>query len=364
MDYKVIDISKFNNITNFKQAASNVDGVIIRAGYRAFRTGQLMVDPKFKQYIEGFLSVGAKVGIYYFTTAINAAEGRQEAEFAVSLIKPYKISFPIFVDTEIADVKDKNGRSDKLTKGPRTEAVCAFCNRVRELGYEAGIYASDSWFVSQLDYNKVKPYKKWVASYSYAPKRVTNYTAWQYTSSGTIPGIAGRVDISHYYEEIGSSPKQEEKPKPVTEQTTPTNKISVKFGDTGALVKDLQMKLNKLGYKLVVDGEFGKNTKNAVIDFQKKYGLVVDGIAGTKTFGKINELINSKPALEVGVPVHLKETPLYSSSITPKITRKVTAEWYIAVTTLVAGRIRVKKDKSTNIVAGWVNWSDIKDQFR
>ena len=74
MEYKVIDLSKFNNVTNFKQVASDVDGVILRAGYRAFKTGQLVVDPKFKQYIEGFTSVGAKVGIYFFTTAINVAE--------------------------------------------------------------------------------------------------------------------------------------------------------------------------------------------------------------------------------------------------------------------------------------------------
>lgn len=53
-------------------------------------------------------------------------------------------------------------------------------------------------------------------------------------------------------------------------------------------IKDLQSKLNKFGYNLAVDGYAGEQTYNALGDFQSKNGLVVDKIAGVKTFKKLN----------------------------------------------------------------------------
>jgi len=60
----------------------------------------------------------------------------------------------------------------------------------------------------------------------------------------------------------------------------------------GNRCKELQEKLNKVGYNLDVDGDFGQLTYNALIDFQSKNGLDVDGYAGVKSFGKLNELIS------------------------------------------------------------------------
>jgi len=74
------------------------------------------------------------------------------------------------------------------------------------------------------------------------------------------------------------------------------------IGSRGNAVKILQRKLNKLGYNLSVDGIFGRNTRRAVIDFQKKYGLVPDGIVGKKTWTKLFKL--------TGVPVIKKERKL------------------------------------------------------
>ena len=54
-------------------------------------------------------------------------------------------------------------------------------------------------------------------------------------------------------------------------------------------VKDLQGKLNRKGYNLVIDGIVGDYTLAAIKDFQRKNGLVVDGIAGPATFKKLDE---------------------------------------------------------------------------
>lgn len=76
----------------------------------------------------------------------------------------------------------------------------------------------------------------------------------------------------------------------------------LEIGDSGADVKTLQQKLNKLrikddaGRKLKEDGEFGSATQQSVIRFQKKYGLEVDGKAGKNTINKLDALIASQDA--------------------------------------------------------------------
>ncbi|WP_051350724.1 N-acetylmuramoyl-L-alanine amidase [Caloramator sp. ALD01] len=57
----------------------------------------------------------------------------------------------------------------------------------------------------------------------------------------------------------------------------------MKMGHIGEYVKQLQTRLNELGYNLAVDGSFGPATDRAVRDFQKKKGLVVDGYVGPAT---------------------------------------------------------------------------------
>lgn len=62
----------------------------------------------------------------------------------------------------------------------------------------------------------------------------------------------------------------------------------VAYGSQGSAVKQLQNELNKRGYTLDEDGIFGKKTRAAVRDYQKKKGLtMVDGIAGDETWGSL-----------------------------------------------------------------------------
>jgi len=63
---------------------------------------------------------------------------------------------------------------------------------------------------------------------------------------------------------------------------------TLKLRAKGDSVRLLQELLNKAGYELIVDGDFGKKTEDAVKDFQKKKNLIVDGIVGTKTWMKLN----------------------------------------------------------------------------
>lgn len=205
MSWEVIDVSKFQTITDYTAAANSVNGVLIRVGYRGYgSSGTLVVDPKFNSHYNGF-SGKTKVGIYWFTNAISTAEARAEADFVYRQIKDKRIDFPVYLDSEIADVNNHSGRADSLGASERTTYAIAFMDRMIELGYRAGIYASDAWFRGNLQLSRLenKQYSLWVAKYSSSsPKYVSNYDGWQYTSDAYINGISGRVDKSHFYNDV------------------------------------------------------------------------------------------------------------------------------------------------------------------
>ena len=71
---------------------------------------------------------------------------------------------------------------------------------------------------------------------------------------------------------------------------------TLRIGDTGAEVKELQRLLNQTGANLTIDGHFGEKTKSSVIKFQKKNGLDQDGIVGPKTWLKLGVL--EKPTIK------------------------------------------------------------------
>ncbi|MEP0955066.1 peptidoglycan-binding domain-containing protein [Microcoleus sp. FACHB-1515] len=58
-------------------------------------------------------------------------------------------------------------------------------------------------------------------------------------------------------------------------------------GDRNQAVAELQMALNRWGIRVVVDGDFGRFTKAAVIRFQQQRNLRADGIVGNKTWGEL-----------------------------------------------------------------------------
>ncbi len=191
-----IDVSKWQgNIDWGAVATSGISFAIIRVGYRGATTGALIEDPYFRQNIAGATRAGIKVGVYFFTQAVNEAEAIEEASMAVSLISGYKVTYPVFIDTESAT----NGRANGLDVGTRTAVVQAFCRTVAASGYKAGVYASKSWYNSKLNASGLSNYTIWVAQYNATCTYTGKYNMWQYTSKGSVPGINGNVDMNISY---------------------------------------------------------------------------------------------------------------------------------------------------------------------
>ena len=190
-----IDVSTWNgNIDWNKVKNSGVSYVIIRTGYRGSTQGALVEDNKFRQNIKGATNAGLKVGVYFFTQAINEVEAVEEASMVLSQIKGYKLAYPVFIDVE-----SSGGRADGLSTSDRTKIVNAFCQTIQNNGYRAGIYANKTWFTNKLNTSALSGYKIWLAQYNSSVTYKGRYDMWQYSDKGKINGISGNVDMNLSY---------------------------------------------------------------------------------------------------------------------------------------------------------------------
>ncbi len=110
----------------------------------------------------------------------------------------------------------------------------------------------------------------------YGDTTVAAVKAFQKKYNLTADGIAGKETLKKLDSvyETANSAKDDD---------------SLRMGDSGSAVKDLQTKLKKLGYyDGTVDSTFGSGTYAAVKAFQKKYNLTADGVAGSETLKKLD----------------------------------------------------------------------------
>lgn len=204
-----IDVSKYQGNIDWAQVkAAGVDFAMIRLGYRGSGTGVLVEDPYFEKNIKGAYENGIKVGVYFFSQALNEQEAIEEASFCLSYLKKmgqYKITYPVAIDVEDAyyTVKENGkdvtypGRMNGLSKAQYTANVNAFSETIKAAGYTPMVYANGNWLTYKLDRSQIWA-DIWMAHYTSDTQTSYNYgyKIWQYTSKATIPGIKGNVDMN------------------------------------------------------------------------------------------------------------------------------------------------------------------------
>lgn len=191
----IIDLSQWNTVEDWDAVKGAVDAVILRCGYTLSTQRDLTVcvDHKYPAYRAACEARGIPISLYYFTNATTPQEAQIEASYVANECRGlHGYTLPVFVDSERVS---GTGRADNLIREQRTKCVRAFCAALQASGVPAGIYASDSWMTEQLDMDKL-PFSLWVAAWGASRPRHEDYVLWQYSNSGTIPGINGRVDMS------------------------------------------------------------------------------------------------------------------------------------------------------------------------
>lgn len=194
-----VDVSKYQGAVDWQQVReAGISFAIVRLGYRGYgEEGKLVLDEYYEQNVQGALAAGLKVGVYFFSQAVNEEEAREEAQFVLEHTEGYTLDGPIVFDTE--EIKNDTARTDNLTGSQFTDHCIAFCDVIEEAGKEPMIYANMKWMAFTLDLTRLAGYRKWYADYEAIPQCPYEYTIWQFTESGTVPGIQGNVDINVWF---------------------------------------------------------------------------------------------------------------------------------------------------------------------
>lgn len=183
-----IDVSRWQGEVNWSQVAAD-DVSFVMLGTRS--KGE--IDPYFHKNIQGAANAGVQVGAYIYSLATTPQMAVEEANFVLNLIKDYPVSYPVAFDME-DDVQKV------LSKEQLAEIANAFCSTISAAGYYPIIYANEYWLNNHLDMSLMN-YPVWVARYSVKPT-YGSPVMWQATSTGSVKGISGNVDIDFQFRDF------------------------------------------------------------------------------------------------------------------------------------------------------------------
>lgn len=206
MTLKVIDVSAHNGTILWRNVKGKVDAAILRAGYRGYGSaGTLAEDKRFRANAAAANALNIPIGAYWLSQALNEKEAEEEAAYLVKLLKPFRIAYPVYLDSEYCE-QNANGRGDRITKTQRTKNALAFLKAVAAAGYTAGLYCAENWFTAEIDGDAIRKagYTIWCARLAGKP-RIGDHDAWQYTWTAKVPGVPGSVDMSEFYRDFAKS---------------------------------------------------------------------------------------------------------------------------------------------------------------
>lgn len=283
MTTKTADTSAWQDsisVATWQKNKSSIPQVILRSSYTSWNSAfKLSKDGDFENNIKTAYKAGMKIGIYHYSQAKNETEAKKEAEYCLKMIKAYKayITLPVFFDFEFGG-RWTSSMARKRGKHGCKQLCDAFCNTIKAAGYKTGVYANLSTLNAYLPFDLYKHWSIWVAQYHSRCDYKHPHLMWQYTSSGKMAGIKGRVDLNWWY---GTDPEPVPKKSYTGKLPAFPKRGWFTSGDRGEQVKLLQRFLNWYGhYGLAVDGIVGRKTIEAVRYYQGREKLKVDGAFG------------------------------------------------------------------------------------
>ncbi len=188
-----LDVSKWQGEIDFiSLKEAGVEFIIIRVGTGLGFGEESIVDPYFKQNIEGATKVGIPVGVYYYSYATTVEEAKNQAKFIINQVKDYKLDLPIVFDWESWSYFNDLG----LSSHDLNEVANAFLLEVENAGYKGMLYGSKYYLQHIWD----TTYPVWLAHYTNETDYEGSYDIWQLGDTGRVNGIKGNVDINIMYE--------------------------------------------------------------------------------------------------------------------------------------------------------------------
>ena len=211
--YRGIDVSKWQGDIDWEKvaAADNVDFVILRCGYGSNTAEK--DDIKWEEYVTACEKYGIPYGVYLYSYATSSDMIDSEVNHIKRLLKGHTPSLPVYLDMEESSVISACSASQISSMAKR------YCTKMENAGYRAGVYASVYYWYAYLEsFAKNDNHYHWVAQYNsdycaYADEELVEqydkswavyqdyhyYETWQYSSTGSVSGISGNVDMNYWY---------------------------------------------------------------------------------------------------------------------------------------------------------------------
>ena len=197
----VIDVSSWQHTIDW-QAVKNagVEGAIIRLSY-GWGNG---FDAQALRNINECKRLGIPFGIYIYSYAYDANTGAAEGSDVVSLLRkagvnPGDLSYPVYYDLE---KWTWTGHTPPTNPSTYDSIVNAWYGKLKSAGYNnLSVYSYTSYLDSELNSSNIHAKTRWVAQYGATMGYTafpTNDRGWQYTSSGSVNGINGTVDLNAF----------------------------------------------------------------------------------------------------------------------------------------------------------------------
>ena len=192
-----IDVSEWQGDIDWQQVKDGgIEFAIIRLGYRRSETGELSTDEKALANLQGAAEAGIPTGAYFFSQAVTTQEALEEAEYALSLLEGYTLTYPLIYDWEYLGEDARTADVDARTL---TDCIKTFCGRVEEAGFQSMIYFNPHFHENEVLYlEELTDYHFWLAMYDTQMDYPYQIDMWQYSCTGSVPGITGDVDLSLY----------------------------------------------------------------------------------------------------------------------------------------------------------------------
>ena len=192
-----IDVAEFQKTIDWKKVKDDsVEFAYIRLGRRGATQGDLYMDERFEENYKGARENDIKVGVYFFSQALDEKEAIEEAHFVLSALENKPIDLPIAYDLEEVFLEDDLvSRIFLLDKEQLTKNAIAFVNEIKKFGHEAVIYTYPYWLTNFYILDEIKDIPLWYAQYDISkPEIDLPLYMWQY--SGTISGIKEPTDLN------------------------------------------------------------------------------------------------------------------------------------------------------------------------
>lgn len=190
--YRYIDVSRWQgtSIDWAKVKAAGYRGVMIRAlGNKNLAP---YVDPCFEKNYAAAKAAGLDVGVYWYSTATTQALVNAELSMLKDALSGKELTLPVAMDVEDAKLT-------ALDKRDLTDLTAYALHEVEQMGFYVQLYTYTSFAKAHLFVGgaALHSYDVWLADYTgKAPKVDFAYNSHQHTSKGSVPGIAGNVDLN------------------------------------------------------------------------------------------------------------------------------------------------------------------------